>query len=74
MDRNYTPDDVMEPMSRDMQQEDKFAHVDIDELLSRCVLAFKEERLEDYQECRAQLLNRIHTVREAQRKLKGVFL
>lgn len=56
------------------QQEDKFANQDIDELLSRYALAYKNEDFESSQEIRHEILRRIGSLRTIQYTLNNILL
>lgn len=73
-DRDNTKEDVIEEAMAMSAPENKFAEMNIDQLLSAYAIAFKEDRVEDFREYRAEILERVHAVRRAQYGLKNILL
>jgi len=65
---------AIEETTTTMQQLDEFVEMNVDELLSRCVIAFNEGNMDNYTKYRSELLGRVQKANEAKHLLKSILL
>lgn len=56
------------------QDVSRFHDIDFDELLSLCAIAYKQDNLDEYRECRTELLDRVQKLRMIQHDLGHILL